>query len=102
MNNIGTAQWILANKQNTLDEKKILSVAETSIDRRYFITTWKKSDLHGFADPYECTMCGVALLRSQPCGSAETLFITAFRAIDSSHGNEVQKTNSQQKRHEDK
>ena len=41
-------------------------VAETSIDRRYFIRERDKTQLHVFADASENTMCAVAYLRSQP------------------------------------
>ena len=92
MDNIGTTHWNSGKEAKFLRWKKqILSVVETSIDRRYFITTRKKSKLHGFADAYECTMCAVDLVRSQPCGSDETFFTTTFRTVSSSHGNEVQK-----------
>ena len=41
-------------------------VAETSIERRYFIRGRDKTELHVLADASEDTMCAVAYLRSQP------------------------------------
>ena len=83
-------------------KKQILSVAETSIDRRYFITTRKKASLMGLLTHMNAPCVQWLFFVLNQSGSDETLFTTAFRTISSSHGNEVQKTNSQQKRLEDK
>ena len=51
-------------------------VAGTSIDRRYFIIEWDRTELHVIADASEDTMCAVAYLRSQPKDySADLAFV---------------------------
>ena len=92
-------------------KEQLLNVAETSIDRRYFNTERDKTELHVFADALEDTMCAVAYLRSQPkeCSADLAFLIGKCRVAPMRHlsrprlnGSEIERTDSQGTRNEDK